>query len=211
MYLPGPWLKRGRNEVVVLDLTGPQRAELRGLEAPILDRLQPERDLPRPPSKARPALEGSAPAYSGQFQPGSATQDVRFAAPVSGRQFCLESLDAFDGKQYAAVAEISLLDTKGQPINQSSWTIAYVSSEEGRREDGQALNAINGQASDFWHTALGGKTPAPSHPHLLVIDLEKSVEVAGIRYTPRQGDDKVTGRIRRFNAYVGAQLVNPGE
>jgi beta-galactosidase len=211
MYLPGPWLKRGRNEVVVLDLTGPQRAELRGLETPILDRLQPERDLPRPPNKARPRLEGVTPAYSGQFQPGSATQDVRFAAPVSGRQFCLESLDAFDGKQYAAVAEISLLDAKGQPINQSAWTIAYVSSEEGKREDGQALNAINGQASDFWHTAFAGKSPAPTHPHRLVIDLEKNVEVAGIRYTPRQGDDKVTGRIKRFNAYLGAQLVDPGE
>jgi beta-galactosidase len=211
MYLPGPWLKRGRNEVVVLDLTGPQRAELRGLETPILDRLQPERDLPRPPNKAKPKLEGVTPAFSGQFQPGSATQDVRFAAPVSGRQFCLESLDAFDGKQYAAVAEISLLDAKGQPINQSAWTIAYVSSEEGKREDGQALNAINGQASDFWHTAFAGKTPAPAHPHRLVIDLEKTVEVAGIRYTPRQGDDKVTSRIKRFNAYVGAQLVDPGE
>jgi len=44
-----------------------------------------------------------------------------------------------------------------------------------------------------------------------VIDLEKTVEVAGIRYTPRQGDDKVTGRIKHFNAYVGAQLVDPGE
>jgi beta-galactosidase len=214
MYLPGPWLKRGRNEVVVLDLTGPQRAELRGLQAPILDRLQPERDLPRPPSKAKLKLDGVAPAYSGQFQPGSATQDVRFPTPVSGRQFCLESLDAFDGKQYAAVAEISLLDAKGKPIDQSAWTIAYVSSEEARREDGQALNAINGQASDFWHTAfgnVGGKTTASGHPHRLVIDLEKTVEVAGIRYTPRQGDDKVTGRIRRFNAYVGAQLVDPGE
>ena len=120
------------------------------------------------------------------------------ATPVSGRQFCLESLDAFDGKQYAAVAEISLLDAKGQPINQSAWTIAYVSSEEGRREDGQALNAINGQASDFWHTAFGGKTAAPDHPHRLVIDLEKTVEVAGIRYTPRQGaDGKGKGLARR--------------
>ena len=111
-------------------------------------------------------------------------------------------------------AEISLLDAKGQTINQSAWTIAYVSSEEARREDGQALNAINGQASDFWHTAfgnVGGKTTAPSHPHRLIIDLEKNVEVAGIRYAPRQGDDKVTGRIRRFNAYVGAQLVDTGE
>jgi beta-galactosidase len=207
MYLPGPWIRAGTNEIVVLDLTGPQAARIAGLKTPILDQLHPERDLARPPSKIRPHLDGVVPAHEGEFASGSATQDVRFAKPVRGRQFCLESLDAHDGKQFAAVAEISLLDAKGETINQSNWTIAYVNSEELSKEDGGALNAINGQVTDHWHTAYSGKGARAAHPHRLIIDLGKEVEVAGLRYTPRQGKDDVTGRIKHFRAYVGDQLA----
>lgn len=209
MYLPAPWIRRGRNEVVVLDLTGPQggpnAARIAGLAEPILDQLHRERDLARPPATAALHLGGVKPAHEGEFAPGSATQDVRFTAPVRGRQFCLESLDAFDGKQYAAVAELALLDADGKTVEQSAWTIAYVSSEEANKEDGGALNAINGQNSDYWHTAYS--TGSARHPHYLVIDLAQTVEVAGLRYTPRQGKDGVTGRIRHYRAYVGDRLA----
>ena len=146
------------------------------------------------------------PVHEGEFAAGSATQDVRFAKPARGRQFCLESLDAFDGKGYAAVAELALLGGDGKPIEQSGWTVAYVSSEEANKEDGGALNAINGQNSDYWHTAYSGSGNA-AHPHSLVIDLGKTLEVAGLRYTPRQGKEGVTGRIRGYRAYVGERLV----
>ena len=39
LYLPGPWLKKGRNEVVVLELLTENQNELRTLSAPILDQL----------------------------------------------------------------------------------------------------------------------------------------------------------------------------
>jgi len=45
MYLPGPWLKPGANEIVVLDLTGPEKPTLQGLTTPILDMLRPEKDF----------------------------------------------------------------------------------------------------------------------------------------------------------------------
>jgi beta-galactosidase len=208
MYLPGPWIKRGRNEVVVLDLTGPADNRIQGLEVPILDQLRPEKDLARPSRKARPRVDGLEPVHEAEFAPGAATQDVRFAQPAQGRQFCLEALDAFDGKQFAAVAEIALLDATGQPMNQSGWTIAYASSEEAAKEDGSALNAINGQATDHWHTAYSGEQPLPAYPHRLIIDLGKKTEVAGLRYTPRQGAAGVTGRIRRYRAYLGDQLAS---
>lgn len=207
MYLPGPWIRRGRNEVIVLDLTGPREARIAGLSKPILDQLHRERDLERPPSTVRLQLDGVQPAHEGAFAPGSATQDVRFAAPLRARQFCLESLDAFDGKPYAAVAELALLDKNGKTIEQSAWTIAWVDSEEAHKEDGGALNAINGQNSDYWHTAYSGPGAGTAHPHRLVIDLGKDVEVAGLRYVPRQGKDDVTGRIRRYRAYAGERLA----
>jgi beta-galactosidase len=207
LYLPGPWMKKGRNEVVVLDLTGPESARIAGLEAPILDQLRPRKDLPRLLNTGKPQLAGLTPAHAGEFAPGSATQDVIFAAPVTGRQFCLESQGAFDGKGYAAVAEISLLDKQGRTLNQSAWTIAYASSEETKKEDGSALNAINGQASDHWHTSYSGAGAGAAHPHQLIIDLGKAAEVAGFRYTPRQGPAGVTGRIKQYRVFVGDQLV----
>jgi beta-galactosidase len=143
------------------------------------------------------------PVHDGEFAPGSQTQDVHFAASATGRQFCLEALDAFDGKPYAAVAELSLLDKDGKLLDQSNWTIAWVDSEEATKEDGGALNAINGQNSDYWITALKGD----AYPHRLVIDLGRTVDVAGLRYVPRQGPDGTAGRIRRFRAYVGAALA----
>ena len=45
MYCPGPWLRAGRNEVIVLDLVGPSSPRLAGLETPILDELHPEKDF----------------------------------------------------------------------------------------------------------------------------------------------------------------------
>jgi len=208
MYLPGPWINVGRNEVVVLDLTGPRNARIAGLAEPILDQLHRERDFQRPPSKVRPKLQGVEPIHQGEFAQGSKTQEIRFAQPRTGRQFCLESLNAFDGKPYAAVAELALFGKDGKTLDQSNWTIAFVDSEEMNKEDGGALNAINGQNSDYWHTSLTDSGPGGRHPHQLVIDLGSTVEVAGLRYVPRQGKDDVTGRIRQFKAYVGEELVS---
>lgn len=208
MYLPGPWIRKGRNEVVVLDLTGPQNARIAGLAEPILDDRHPEKDLPRPASTVKPLLAGVKPVHEGEFAPGAATQDVKFAAPVSGRHFCLESLSAFDGKEFAAVAEIALLDKNGKTLNQQLWTIAYADSEELTKEDGSALNAINGQNTDHWHTAYSGNGVKPGHPHQLILDLGKTVEVAGVRYTPRQGADGVTGRIKQYRMFVGDHLAS---
>jgi beta-galactosidase len=207
MYLPGPWINAGRNEVVVLDLTGPHANRIEGLAMPVLDQLHPERDLPRPPSTARPRLAGLAPVHAGQFASGSATQDVRFNDVARGRQLCIEVLDTFDGKPHAAIAELALLDALGKPLNQTAWTIAYASSEEARKEDGGALNAINGQATDYWHTAYSSPVRATG-PARLIIDLGAPMDIAGLRYTPRQGPDGVTGRIRRYRVFVGDKLVS---
>ncbi|MCV2367251.1 beta-galactosidase [Roseateles oligotrophus] len=211
MYLPGPWMRTGRNEVVVLDLTGPDVPQLAGLSTPILDRLRPERDLPRPARTGRAQLDGVRPLHQGEFAAGAGRQDIVFARPVSGRQFCLEALSAFDGKPFAAVGELALLDSQGRVLNQSNWTIAFVSSEELEKEDGSVLNAINGQASDHWHSAYGGngdEAAAAAYPHRLIIDLGRDELVAGLRYTPRQGADGVTGRIQRYRLYCGQALAS---
>ena len=38
LYLPGPWLKKGRNEIVILDLIGPKNPTVSGQSEPVLNR-----------------------------------------------------------------------------------------------------------------------------------------------------------------------------
>jgi beta-galactosidase len=208
MYLPGPWLKHGENEIVILDLLGPQKPVVAGLEEPILNQLRPERDFGRAKrAEVTLALDSEKTVLAGAFAPGAAMQELKFAHPVTGRYFCLESLNAHDGKPYAAAAELELLDDSGSPLSHESWTVAYVDSEERDREDGTAENAIDGQTANFWHTQWG--SASPSHPHQLVLDLGVSRSLSGFRYVPRQGDGEVGGRIKDFRVYVGDDLVKP--
>jgi beta-galactosidase len=207
MYVPGPWLRPGRNEVIVLDLLGPQEPALAGLEKPILDQLRPELDFVKKVQPSVLTLEGIQPVHMGMFARRHVGQAIRFSKPAQGRQFCLETLNAYDDKPYAAVAELDLLDASGQSIPHTVWTIAYVDSEERISEDGSALNAINGQTVDFWHTEWSQSQP--DHPHRLVIDLGQTTTITGFRYVPRPGNDTVGGRIKGYRIYVGESLAKP--
>jgi len=132
-------------------------------------------------------------------------QEVKLPQPAKGRYFCLESVSALDGKAYAAIAELELLDAGSKPLSHEGWTIAYVDSEERAKEDGTAENAIDGQTANFWHTEWSeGQS---GHPHRLILDLAQTREVGGFRYVPRQGAGTVGGRIKEYRIYVGDGLV----
>jgi beta-galactosidase len=206
LYVPGPWLKAGKNEVVIYNLLGPAKPEVAGLAQPILDQLCPELDFMaahRPDVTLQ--LDAAPPVQASEFKPGPEPQEVHFAKPAAGRYFCLEALSSLNGKPYAAVAELSLLDESGKALDQNGWIVAYVDSEEREREDGSAENAIDGQTTSFWHTQWG--SASPPYPHRLVLDFGQSLTVAGIRYTPRQGDDSTAGRIKDYRLYVGDNLI----
>jgi beta-galactosidase len=202
-YAPGCWLHAGANEIVLLDLPGPDKPEISGLEKPILNELRPEKDFAPARPKVHLNLDAVAPVLTAQFAAGPDTQEVKLPAPATGRYFCLESLSAWDGKPFAAVAELDLLDADGKPISHDGWTIAYVDSEERTAEDGTAENAIDGQTANYWHT--GWSAASPNHPHQLVLDLGKSQLISGFRYVPRQSEG--SGRIKDYRVYVGDGLL----
>lgn len=207
MYVPGPWLRKGGNEIVVLDLLGPDEPAIEGLAKPNLNELRPELNFGGPRrAKVKLALEGVDPAHAGEFKRGGQMQAVTFAKPVTGRYFCLESRSAFGDKPFAAVAELDLVGVDGKAIDRKNWTIAYVSSEERVGEDGTAENAIDGQTANHWHTKWQGASP--KHPHRLVIDLGQSERVAGFKYVPRGGSDPaIGGRIKAYRVYIGDGLI----
>ena len=177
-----------------------------GLAKPVLDELHPEKDFAK---TRRPAvkvnLDATTVAISGSFAPGTDTQEIKFTAPATGNFFCLESLNAHDGKPYAAVAELDLLDAAGKTISHDGWTIAFVDSEEREKEDGTAENAIDGQTANMWHTEWSGASP--NHPHELILNLGQSQTLSGFRYVPRQSEG--AGRIKDYRVYVGDNMVTP--
>ena len=180
-----------------------------GQDLAVTNSVQPGRSSACQQIKSRPSvrleLDSANAVLTRQFTAGTEPQEVMFSQPVTGRYFCLESLSAQDGRAYAAVAELDLLDASGKVLNRDDWKIAYADSEEHEREDGSAENVIDGNPATFWHTQWS--SDSPNHPHHLVLDLGKPCTIGGFRYLPRPGGDKVGGRIKDYRVYVGDGLV----
>ena len=86
-----------------------------------------------------------------------------------------------------------------QLLDQNTWTLLYVDSEEMVGEDGAAVNAFDGDATTIWHTKYSGNQDPLSHD--LAIDLGASYQLSGITYLPRQ-DGGVNGGIGQYEVYV---------
>src|SRR5262249_10929270 len=69
LYPPVPWLKTGKNELIILDLLGPTEPTVAGLERPILDKLRSELDVfVTSTAKGTLSLAGAKPAFTGTFK-----------------------------------------------------------------------------------------------------------------------------------------------
>ncbi len=207
MFVPGAWLKEGDNEIIVLDLLSPQKPVIAGLKKPELNKLRPELDFIPKKNKGSFIAEAKDAVHTGSFDEKERVQTVRFKKPAKGQQFCIESISTFSDKGYTAIAELDILNEKGEEIPHTIWTIAYADSEEIGQGDGSALNAINGQAVDYWCTKMSGDTVLPQ-PHRLVIDLGEEVKISGFKYTAHTPNWKVDGRIKDYRIYVGENMIS---
>ena len=204
LYCPGPWLKTGRNELIVFELNGTTNHTVTGLAEPILDQVQEQanaRAHRQPGHKLD--LAGLTPAATGTFGPGKDWQVAKFA-PATGRQFALEALNSQTGDAFTTLVEIYLLDPDGKELPRTVWKVVYADSEELESDDGSADNVFDLQTTTFWHTQWDGAQPR--HPHTLVLDLGSRQTIAGVRCLPRQ--DSANGRIKDYRIYVGDGLVS---
>lgn len=196
LFMPGCWLKKGKNEIIVLDLKGPENTTIRGLKTPILDMLRPEAPLTNRKEGELLKLKNEKPVAQGALKPGNGWQEVKFSSPVEARHFCLEAIDAQDGKNKAAMAEFYLLDENGKPLSRQHWKIAYADSEETYGGNFTADKIFDLQESTFWNTAGNDK-----YPHQVVIDLQETVKISGFRYLPR-AEEGYPGMIKNYKAYA---------
>ena len=196
LYMPGCWLKKGENEVLVFDIIGPRDAKSEGLKEPKLDQLLVQKPLTHRLKGQGLDLKGEKPAVIGSFAPGNGWQEMTFDTPVKGRYVCLEALSSIDGKDRSCVAELYLLDDKGQRLSREPWTVMYADSEDVRKTNRSADKTFDLQESTFWSTVPG--TP---YPHAVVIDLGGEHNISALQYLPRM-EAEVPGGIKDFKVYV---------
>ncbi len=203
MYIPGPWLKVGQNEIIILDYTGPKQNVLAALEKPVLDQLTEKASAKKHRKEGQQLnLLNEQAVYNGSFVPGIEWQTVKFKA-ATGRYFCFEAMNAFrESDPYTTMAELYLLDEQGKEIPGSKWRVLYADSEEIDGEDGKADNVFDLQNTTVWHTQWQGASS--KHPHQVVLDLGAVYKIAGIRYLPRQ--DSPNGKIKDFKLYLSKML-----
>ena len=198
LYMPGCWLKKGENEIIVLDLKGPQQASVKGLSKPILDMLREKAPETHRKEGQKLVLQNEAPVAQGTFTLRNGWQEVKFDKEAKGRYFCLEGLSAFDGSNVASVAELHVLGADGQPVSRERWRILYADSEETRSGNRTADKIFDLQESTFWSAVDNA-----AYPHQVVIDLGKDTQITGFRYLPR-AEKGCPGMIKDYKVYVKA-------
>lgn len=199
LYMPGCWLKKGENEIIILDMASPQEAKIEGLRQPILDMLRGNAAFTHRKLGENLDLSGESVFYKGSFKAGNGWQHVKFNKKETIRYFCLEALSSHGGDPYAAMAELEILGEDGKPVSRQHWKVVYADSEETMDANNIASNVFDLQESTFWHTDY--TTAKPDFPHQIVIDLGEEKAVTGFSYLPRAEANK-PGMIKDYRIYM---------
>ena len=195
LYVPGCWLKKGKNEIIVLDIVGPKEAVVWGQAEPELNKLQLEKSNKHNNIGDKPDLNSATPVAAGAFKAGNGWQTIQFGKTVKGRYLAIECLSTQKDNDRVAIAELYLQGLDGKRISREPWKTKYANSED---EAGNHLGdkVFDLQESTYWQTEKGA-----SAPHLLVIDLGSEQTVRGLEYLPR-AEQGAPGSVKNFKIYL---------
>ncbi|MBR1493198.1 MAG: beta-galactosidase [Bacteroidaceae bacterium] len=195
LYCPGCWLKKGKNEIIVLDVVGPKEAVVWGQDKPELNKLQLEKSNKHNNIGDKPDLNSATPAATGAFNAGNGWQTVKFAAPKKGRYLAIECLSTQKEGDRVAIAELYLQGADGKRISREPWTTKYANSEE---ENGNHTGdkVYDLQESTYWQTEKSATLP-----HLLVIDLGSEQTISALEYLPR-AEQGAPGSVKNYKVYL---------
>ena len=195
LYVPGCWLKKGKNEVIVLDIVGPSERIVWGQAEPELNKLQLEKSNKHNNIGDKPDLNSQEPIAKGQMKAGNGWQTINFNATQKGRYLAIECLSTQKEGDRVAIAELYLKDADGKRLSREPWKTKYANSED---ETGNNLGdkVFDLQESTYWQTEKGAAAP-----HLLVIDLGSVQTVTALEYLPR-AEQGAPGSIKDFKIYL---------
>ena len=193
LYIPGCWLKKGRNEVIVLDVVGPKTAPICfGQDHPELDKLNIEQTA----EDAQLDMNQFKQVGEGAFAAGNGWQTQKLQKAAKGRYLAIVCVDAHDGKDVASIAEIYLQGADGKRLSREPWTVKYVSSEDFENGNQTGDKVYDLQESTYWSSAKGVK-----FPHVLVLDLGEEQTISAIEYLPR-AEQGAPGSVRNYKLYM---------
>lgn len=203
LYLPGCWLKKGKNEVIVLDVVGPKGdAGKVGSKVmptafcqdhPELDKLNLEKSNKHNEPGHRMDLNSVAPAWQGDLKAGNGWQTIKLDKPVTGRYFAFECNSSQSGDSQIAIAEVYLQDAQGNRIDRNNWVAYYADSEKGNSTLDKMFDL---QESTYWQTEKGA-----NFPHLCIVDMGKEMTISAFEYLPR-AEQGAPGSVKGIKFYV---------
>ncbi len=206
LFMPGCWLKKGKNEILILDLETPTSTQISGVTTPVLDKIVIDESLLHRKKGEILYLSDETPADEGVLTSGQGWKEVTFKKEFEGQYFCFEALDSQNPKDTSSsIAEIELIGTDGLPVNRSKWKIVYADSEEVSVGNYSAEKIFDQQESTFWSTAWTvSKTP---HPHQVVVNMDENVRIKGFKYLPRT-DKSTNGNVKSYRFFIKTNLFS---
>ena len=196
LYMPGCWLKKGVNEIIVTDVVGPKEAAVEGLQKPIIDKLNLAGPQTHRLEGQKLDLSGETPVHTGTLEKGNGWKKVTFAKPVSGRYFCIEALNSHWNREYCCIAELYLLDADGKRISREPWSVAYADDEDVTSGNKNGDKVFDLQESTYWSTNQGVQ-----FPHSIIIDLNQDQTISGFEILPRM-ESGAPESIKDYRIYV---------
>ena len=202
LYVPGPWLRKGKNEVIVLDIEPTGHHSVTGLSAPILDSLGVDKNrrvAAKREALGTPILDAGDVIATLQMEQKAGPQQFALSQPATLRHICLEITSSYDGEN-SCLSELTLLGADGQPVGKDAWKVVYVSSEEPIEGDAEQL--FDTDANTYWHSRWNGNRLP--YPHILIIDLGEIQTISGICLSQRQ--DVMPGAVKDIKVYGRPQF-----
>ena len=199
MFVPGTWLKKGTNTIIVFDLDSHANPVVNGITNPIFEMVSDNSLLHRKEGETL-NLADVKPVAEGSFGNEPGWKEIKLPDTVRGRYFCLEALSAQSPSDpVTSLAELEIMDQHGKAVSAINWKVLYADSEEVIASGSSADKIFDLQESIIWQTQKSGKTPA--HPHTVVIDMGENVTVSGFRALPRTDKSK-SGIIKEYRFYL---------
>ncbi len=198
LYVPGPWLKKGQNELVIFAFEDTGARTVKGLKEPILDQLGADKNKREKSTLdygLKPVLESGDVVLKAEMSNEQGWQEFQFDSPVTMRHLALEALSTNDGKSLG-VCELDVIDKDGNVLTKDTWKVVYVSSEV--EDKGFAEYIIDGNLGTQWKAGENDQRPC------VIVDLGEITSVKGVRL--RHSYNEQSGRLKELRLYGRPQF-----